>query len=61
MARKTKKRRTRKIWTKEDLRAFKQCSRDKVPVKRIARMLKRSEGSLRQKASHMGIPLGHRT
>jgi hypothetical protein len=59
MARKTKKRRTRKEWTKDDLRSLKQYSRERVPVKKVARLLKRTEGALRTKAFNMGISLGH--
>jgi len=52
--------RKRREWTKEDLRAFKAHSKAKTPVAKIVRETKRSEGSLRQKALALGIPLGHR-
>jgi hypothetical protein len=58
MAKKTK--RTRKEWTKDDLRFLRQYSREKLPVKKISRLLKRSETALRTKAHTMGLALGHR-
>jgi len=58
MAKKTK--RTRKEWTKNDLRSLKQYSREKLSVKKISRLLKRTEGALRTKAHSMGLALGHR-
>jgi hypothetical protein len=58
MAKKTK--RARKEWTKDDLRSLKQYSREKLPVKKISRLLSRTEGALRTKAHTMGIALGHR-
>ena len=58
MAKRT--RRTRKEWTKDDLRSLKQYSREKLPVKKISRLLRRTEAALRTKAHDMGIALGHR-
>jgi hypothetical protein len=58
MVKRTK--RTRKEWTKGDLQLLKQYSRKKLPVKKISRLLRRTEGALRTKAHDMGIPLGHR-
>jgi hypothetical protein len=58
MVKRTK--RTRKEWTKDDLRSLKQYSREKLPVKKISRLLRRTEGALRTKAHDMGIALGHR-
>ena len=54
------KRRTRRLWSKEDIRELKAHSRDKTPVAKIARMTKRSALALRQKAWQLGIALGHR-
>ena len=59
MAKKTK-RRTRRDWSKEDLRELKRHSKDKMPVAKIAKALKRTPGALRQKAVSLGLPLGHR-
>jgi len=58
MAKRT--RRTRKEWTKDDLRSLKQYSREKLPVKKISRLLRRTEAALRTKAHDFGIALGHR-
>jgi hypothetical protein len=38
----------------------KQHSKARTPVVRISKQIKRSVGSLRQKALHLGIGLGHR-
>ena len=50
----------RRDWTRADMKELRQHSRDKTPVKTISRALKRTPGSLRQKAGKLGIPLGHR-
>jgi hypothetical protein len=44
------KRRTYKVWTKDDLKELKQHSRAKTPVRTISKAMKRSEGTIRQKA-----------
>ena len=59
MAKKTK-RRTRREWTKEDLREIKGHSRARTPVAKMSRLMKRTVGALRQKALHLGLSLGHR-
>jgi hypothetical protein len=46
--------------TKEDLKLLKAQSKSKTPVDWIAKLLKRSGATLRQKARAMGLPLGHR-
>ena len=56
---KTKKT-VRRLYTKEDLKNLRAHSKAKTPVARIAKLMKRSEATLRQKALAMGIPLGHR-
>jgi hypothetical protein len=48
VAKKTKSK--RKEYTKEDAR---------TPVAKVSKLMKRSEGSLRQKARAMGFGLGH--
>ena len=58
MAKKTKRARW-KAWTVADVRAIKKYSRDKLPVKTIAKLMKRTEGTLRQKAYALGIAIGH--
>ena len=59
MAKKAK-RTKRNAWTALDLRALKRHSRDKLPVAKISKLLKRTAGTLRQKARNLGLPLGHR-
>jgi hypothetical protein len=55
------KRRTaaRKPYTASDVKLLKQHSRARTPVSKIAKQMKRSVGSLRQKALKLGIGLGH--
>jgi hypothetical protein len=55
---KTKKR-TRKPYNAADIRLLKQHSKARTPVTKIVKLMKRSEGSLRQKAGTLGIGLGH--
>ena len=62
MAKKAKKKRAAKRigWTaslEKELRTF---SKQKLPVAKISKMMKRTVGALRQKARNMGIPIGHR-
>ena len=57
---KTAKKRTRIVYTKADVRELRAHSKARTPVKKIAKAMKRSEGSLRQKALSLGIGLGHR-
>ena len=59
MAKKVK-RRKRKAWTDVDLRALKKYSREKLPVVKIEKLMKRTVGTLRQKAFSLGLSLGHR-
>ena len=61
MAKKTKKKTVaRRLYSKEDLKALKEYSKAKIPVAKISKLMKRSAGTLRQKARAMGLPLGHR-
>jgi polysaccharide deacetylase 2 family uncharacterized protein YibQ len=57
MPKKTKKRRA---WTKEHIRELKTLARKKTPAAVIARTLKRTVGSLRQKAMSLGVSLNSR-
>jgi hypothetical protein len=50
----------RREYTKADVKELRAHSRAKTPVARIARLTRRTVGSLRQKARKLGIPLGHR-
>jgi hypothetical protein len=58
------KKRTRKIqrkpYTKEDVKILKAHSKARTPVAKIARSMKRTVASLRNKAVALGIGLGHR-
>ena len=59
MAKAKKKKRTRNLYTADDIKLLKHHSKAKTPVVKIAKQMKRSEGSLRQKALALGISLGH--
>jgi hypothetical protein len=50
----------RKPWTKEDTHKLKARSKAKTSVVKIAKAMKRTEGAVRQKATTIGIGLGHR-
>ena len=61
MAKKTKnKKAARRLYSKSDLKNLRAHSKAKTPVDRIAKLMKRSGATLRQKARTMGLPLGHR-
>lgn len=49
----------RREYTKADVKELRAHSKAKTPVAKIAKLTKRSEGSLRQKARTLGIGLGH--
>ncbi len=55
----TKKKTVRREYTKDDVKELRAHSKAKTPVAKIAKLTKRSEGSLRQKALKLGIRLGH--
>ena len=59
-AKTTAKKRIRVDYTKADVRELRAHSKARAPVRKIAKEMKRSEGSLRQKAVALGIGLGHR-
>jgi hypothetical protein len=54
-----KKKRSLKPYTVADIKLLKQHSKARTPVAKIVKQMKRSEGSLRQKARKLGIGLGH--
>jgi hypothetical protein len=56
---KTKKS-VRREYTKADVKELRGHSKALTPVAKIAKLTKRTEGSLRQKALKLGIRLGHR-
>jgi hypothetical protein len=57
VAKKTKSK--RREYTKDDVKLLKAHSKARTPVAKLSRLMKRSEGSLRQKARTLGIGLGH--
>lgn len=59
MAKKAKKRIVRREYSKGDEKELRTHSKAKTPVDKIAKLTKRTVGSLRQKALRMGIGLGH--
>lgn len=59
MAKKAKKA-VRREYTKADVKELRAHSKARTPVAKIAKLTKRTEGSLRQKARKLGISLGHR-
>lgn len=59
VAKAKKKNPVRNLYTAADIKLLKQLSKARMPVPKIAKLMKRSEGSLRQKASKLGIGLGH--
>ncbi len=54
-----KKKSVRRPFTKEDIKVLRAHSKARTPVAKIAKQMKRTEGSLRQKAQKLGIGLGH--
>ena len=57
MAKKTTSK--RKEYTKDDVKLIRAHSKARTPVAKLSKLMKRSEGSLRQKALALGIGLGH--
>ncbi|MBR0755361.1 hypothetical protein JQ604_24520 [Bradyrhizobium jicamae] len=57
MAKKTKTK--RREYTKDDVKLLKAHSKARTPVTKLSKLMKRSEGSLRQKALSLGLGLGH--
>ncbi|SHG08679.1 hypothetical protein [Bradyrhizobium erythrophlei] len=49
----------RKEYTKDDVKLLKAHSKARTPVAKLTKLMKRSEGSLRQKARTLGVGLGH--
>ena len=60
MPKKAKKAVVRREYTKADVKELRAHSKAKTPVVKIAKLTKRSVGSLRQKALKLGVRLGHR-
>ncbi|MFK4719387.1 hypothetical protein E4K65_42550 [Bradyrhizobium niftali] len=57
MTKKTKSK--RKEYTKDDVKLLKAHSKARTRVAKFSKLMKRSEGSLRQKARSLGVGLGH--
>jgi hypothetical protein len=55
-----KKKSKRREWTKTDVRDLKSLARDKMPARKIAWTLKRTESATRQKAFSLGVSLDSR-
>jgi hypothetical protein len=60
MAKKAKKKIVRREYTKAEVKELRAHSKARTPVSKLMKLMKRSEGSLRQKALTLGIGLGHR-
>ena len=61
MAKKTKKRKVKRVaWSKANIAELKKYSKEKLPVVKISKLMKRTVAALRQKALGLGISLGHR-
>ena len=60
MPKKAKRTVARREYTKADVKELRVHSRAKTPVVKVAKLTRRSVGSLRQKALKLGIRLGHR-
>lgn len=57
---KTAKKIVSREYTKADVKELRAHSKAKTPITKIAKVTKRTVGSLRQKARRLGISLGHR-
>jgi hypothetical protein len=57
---KTARKRAYKVWTPQDLKDLKRHSREKTPVSKIAKTMKRTEATIRMKAYQLGFSVGHR-
>jgi hypothetical protein len=54
------KRVARREWSAQDEKELRKHSKNRTPVIKISKALKRTPGALRQKARHLGISIGHR-
>lgn len=50
----------RREWTTEDVKELKRHSKAKTPLDDISKVMNRTAGAVRQKATSLGIGLGHR-
>jgi hypothetical protein len=58
-SKKATKKAVRREYTKADVKELRAHSKARTPVDKIAKLTKRTVGSLRQKALKLGIGLGH--
>jgi hypothetical protein len=56
---KAKRKIIRRAYSKADVKELRAHSKARTPVDKIAKLTKRTVGSLRQKALKLGIGLGH--
>jgi hypothetical protein len=59
MAKKAKRLDKRVTWTKAHHAELRKHSKARTPVAKIAKLMKRTTGALRQQAQKLGIGLGH--
>jgi hypothetical protein len=50
----------RLAWTKADVAELRRYAKEKLPVAKISKLMKRSAGALRQKAYSLNVRIGHR-
>lgn len=55
-----RKKLTRRAYSKAEIKELRVHSKARTPLSKLAKLFKRTEGSLRQKALKLGIGLGHR-
>ncbi len=56
----SRKRRSYTAWTPADLKTLKKHSRERTPVPKLAKLPKRTAGTVGQKAFSLGMKVGHR-
>jgi hypothetical protein len=57
---KTRKKRGYKTWSSDDVKALRRHSKERTPITKVARELKRSEPTIRMKAYSLSLSMGHR-
>ena len=60
MMAKNAKKIVRREYTKADVKELRAHSKARTPIAKVAKLTKRTVGSLQQKARRLGVPLGHR-
>ena len=51
----------RREYSKDDLKALKAYSKDRTPIAKVSKKMKRTISALRAKAHQLGIGLGHQS